>query len=215
MLRALLLALALASVATPALAGTPNGVDPKDVGGLYLGGSFGGDELTAVTRQSFVYGECAPRPGTDQGCDFPLQLRRVSTCDRNPLELEGAPRVPASRRYLTRGAIVAAYPGDGSVEISTGSETILVYAPGRLSPRRVVAALRPVAGPWRLDRDLPRPVLPSSVLRQIAAARSAHDRLGSVSRAARRLRMTRAEVSDRLALGRRLDALGRVRATRC
>ncbi len=215
MRRVLLLTLVLAFVAVPAVAQSPNGLDPDDVGGLYLGGSFDGDALTSVTRQSFVYGECVPRRGVDQGCEFPLQLRRVSACERNPLELDGEARAPASRRYLARGAIVASYPGGGPVEISTGVETLLVYSTGRLSPRRVVAALRPVAGPWRLDRDLPRPVLPSSVVRDVEEARSAHERAGSVSRAARRLRLTRAQLSDRLGLGRRIDALGRVRTARC
>jgi hypothetical protein len=212
-----LLALGLAALAGagPAAAQNGTGVDPKDVGGLYVGFAHRNNALTVVTRQSFIYGECRPREGEDAGCVFPLQLRRLSSCERNPLEDGGSPRVPARRRSLVRGAIVATYPEQDAVEVTTGTDTILIFSALQASPKRIVEALRPVAGPWRLDRDLPRPVLPTSVLRAVADVRSAHRRTGSVAATARRLRMSRAEVTDRLGLGRRLDALGRVRGTRC
>ena len=211
----LLLLTALAGVVAAPAAQAQTGVDPKDVGGLYLGRAHAGNALSVVTRQSFIYGLCRPRPGEDAGCEFPLQLRRLSSCERNPLEDGGAPREPASHRSVVRGAIVATYPGQAAVEISTGTETIQVFTTPRTSVRRIVDSLRPVAGPWRLDRDLPRPVLPTAVLRSVADVRSARRRTGSVAATARRLRLTRAEVTDRLGLGRRLAALGGARGTRC
>jgi hypothetical protein len=102
---------------------------------------------------------------------------------------------------------VVAYRDGGAVEVHTGDEVLLLHSRLRVRPRTLVAALRPVAGPWRLDRDLARPALPDPVVSELERTHALHERTGRLAATARKLGVSTAVARDRLGLLRRLDAL--------
>jgi len=156
----------------------------------YLGDSFQGEQLTAAPepyRNSFIYGDCEAK--SDTGCAPPLEIQNASVCERFPLKYA----VPSRRYYEARGALAGYFPSAGGTDVYTGSTTITIFTSLGLPVHEIIAALRPVRGPANLDRDLPPPAFPRSMLRELR----------------------RTERPERLGLERHVAALPRVRPTPC
>lgn len=192
---------------------------------FFPGTSFGRLALTYVDADphnpvTFIYDDCLDPAG---GCGAPLQVQVSSICGRHPLRYSG-PGTIATDRYISRGALVASYATSGGTDIHTGGVTVTVFdrpdgEHDRALVRRVIRALRPVRGPARRGRPLPRPVFARAMLRELRKIESAVRRHGPAE-ARRRLRLSRSGLKDRLRLARTIRRLPRPtarqrRAARC
>lgn len=157
----------------------------------YFGDSFSGEKLNKVTAPyritgsrtvtpySFIYGDC--EPGPDAGCAPPFELQNYSICDENPLAHSNAPGLVLE----VRGALLH------KTDPYTGGTTVRIFG---LRPSEAAHALRPVNGPSSLERDLPPPAFPRTMLRKLRFDR---------------------RFKDRRALRQLIATLPRVRPTRC
>jgi hypothetical protein len=139
----------------------------------YLGDSFSGEKLNKVTAPfritgsrtvipySFIYGDC--EPGPDAGCSPPFELQNYSICDQNPLTHSNAPGLVLE----ARGALVH------GTDLYTGATTVRIFG---IRPSEAARALRPVSGPSSLERDLPPPAFPRTMLRKLPFDRRFKDR---------------------------------------
>ena len=100
---------------------------------------------------TFSYGSCEQPPG-EGGCPPPLSIRNFEICAINP-HSHGVSAAGLSR---VRGVPVLQSPA--SVEVYTGSTTIIVFARSSRSAMRAVAHLRSVDGRIGPRDKLPPPV---------------------------------------------------------
>ena len=168
----------------------------------WVGRSFDGLALTEVLprpeRVSFIYGSCDPS-GSDTGCAPPLEIQVSSICDDNALALDIRP--DAKRRI--RGTTVLDYGEAGRLALDAGVSHVTVSAePGR--SRRVVAALRPVAGAQRVTRVLSEPRYPRTYVARLRRVSDAYRRLGDVRAARTQLGISKKAVRFELRLARDL-----------
>ena len=187
LLRASALAFVLAAASTGGAS-----AQAADGGPYWLGPSYLGLQLEVVPPNAYVYGTCDPPP--DGGCVPPYDVQNYRSCERNPLTGGGQP----SRVYRLRGGAIAAVHG-ADVEVAAGRHTVAVFAHNRALAEQAAAALR------RREDDtpganLPAPVYPRAVLQELKRVAVAMRDLDDVSRAARRLGMSRAAVRARNAI---------------
>ena len=168
----------------------------------WVGRSFDALALTGVLRlperMSFIYGSCDPS-GSDTGCAPPLEIQVSSICDDNALALDIRP--DAKRRV--RGATVLDYGEAGRLALDAGVSHVTVSAEAGRS-RRVVAALRPVAGAQRVTRLLPEPRYPRSYVVRLRRVSGAYSRLGDVRAVRTELGISKKAVRFSLGLARDL-----------
>jgi len=129
---------------------------------FWLGPSFAGHPLVSQTEGGvLVYGDCEVPEGGDGGCSPPLQLQDRTTCARNLLALDRAPR----RLYRLRGHGIAGFYGAGEIDVDSGQTNTTVFANSDRLARRATRAMRR-RGQAR-TRSLPAPVYPLPVLREL------------------------------------------------
>jgi hypothetical protein len=163
----------------------------------WLGPSYLGLRVTATTSHSYVYGSCKPAP--ESSCSAPYEVQHHTTCARNPLALDIAPRRVFRFR---RGAVAATYP-EGDVDVGTGRYTVTVFA---TSTGRAVRALRQLRrrSERAPSRRLPAPVYPKAVLEELKRVVLARARLRDVGAIARETGLPRAAVQTRLQVAKLL-----------
>jgi hypothetical protein len=161
----------------------------------WLGPYFAGLRLTYNSsfggRSTFSYGDCE-FPEGEGGCSDPAQIQNSSSCDRNPLAID---RVPF-RVFLVRGGGLAAEYEQTAIDITTGRQTVTLYAnevelvPAELRDfrRRTEATPQPLAPP----------VYPPAALRELKRVTVANQRFGSIGAAARAIHLPPFEVKVRL-----------------
>lgn len=165
---------------------------PADAGPYWLGPSYLGLGLEVASPGSYVYGTCDPPP--DGGCVPPYDVQNHRICERNPLTGGGQP----SRVYRLRGGAIAAVQGAG-VEVGVGRQTVVVFAHTRALAEQAAEALRRGSEEAPVT-NLPAPLYPRAVLRELKRVAMAIRRLGDVPAVARRLGMSAAAVRARKAI---------------
>ncbi|MDQ5808603.1 MAG: hypothetical protein M3320_08010, partial [Actinomycetota bacterium] len=155
---------------------------------LYPGRAFEGLRLSDAEDAFVQLGECE-LPDPRQCPEEEIQLQAFTVCRRHPAKYD----IPLRRLFRLRGALVLQYDRASFDLVSGGTVTAIYGVASRSRLQRLVAALRPVRGPERLDRPLPRARLPRKAWRALRA--SARVRRGSII--AGRREMVR---SDRRAL---------------
>lgn len=164
-------------------------VDP-----YWLGPYFAGMRLTEErhdTGPEFIYGDCR-LPEGEGGCSYPAVVETSTTCALNPI----ASRPDTSSVSLLRGGGLMTRNSElGRVYVSSGDRTFTIqsYEPGLLSAGLREARRRSQPAP----EELPPPVFPMTVLRELKRVTAAAERLPGVKAIARETELTPDEVRFR------------------
>lgn len=155
----------------------------------------------------FVYDDCGRFDPAECG-DFVLVNNRDLCRGGRLLPDAGLPRNPLS---IFRGALLAVGGDDeiGYSDLYTGRSRIVAdTASGKPASGDILKSLQRVDGKTAAGAPMPAASLPPSYWRTLTRVTAARRKYGSTAAAARRLRLSRAEVRRRLAAARRLAQLG-------
>lgn len=180
----------------------------------WLGPYFAGmelDERHKPTEPWFSYGECDPPEG-EGGCQPPVEVTNSTSCEQNPIGLDG---IPGEIRLL-RGGGLAVVSGryeyveePWEVEVGTGHQTFTVRADYEL----IGAALREVrTRSQSTPQSFSPPVYPMPVLRELKRVTAVEKRLGGIGAIAEETELSPDTVRLRLRIAELLgpDALAGV-----
>lgn len=127
---------------------------------LYNAGyNMGGLPLVAVLNESgvvsFIYGDCAPPEGSDEGsCAPPMEVQVWNACARNPSFYTQDMLNPTPDKTTVRGVPAAYFEGGNRLEIQTGRSTVVIFGD---NPGAVASELRGVNNSVPAHVDLPAP----------------------------------------------------------
>jgi hypothetical protein len=127
------------------------------------GGAIDPDSLGRSNFESWVYGTCQATAG--QGCAPPLEIQSWPACERSPADYNAGPPGAAQpiqpRETLQIRGVPARLYDDGSLELSSGDVTVVIFGHDR---RQLIAAARALRTPAKttitvgVQEELPPPV---------------------------------------------------------
>jgi hypothetical protein len=185
---------------------------------FWLGSSFGTALLSDFSiddgSAAFVYSDCASFE--PKACDAPVQVIDDSVCHEQAVGVLEDSLAQAVRLDAVRGGVRVTYSDGGAFDLFTGRSVAGIRgdaATGQAGLDRFADALRRYgeAAPVALGP----PLWPRAFVRRLARVTRAYASLHSVRAVARRLRLSRGRVRDRLRIAGALQALGPVRSAPC